>query len=174
MKNSYICKFIALISSFLISCSCTANPPTPPIIKQIDLSKAGEKLHLIVRIKESHDYDFQLRFMFSEGDAADRARIKEIVEGNSEKLRRKDNYGIEIPLTIKVAKIHEAGELLIQESDLSHYETTSFGSDHFTKTIIRLDLEPGTYRVIITNKTDIPLLETTLINFSIVRAYLGK
>lgn len=175
MKIRYIYKFIALISAFFISSSCTADPPGPPLTNQIDLSKSGERLQLVMKIKEPHYYDFQLRFMFSESDAADRRRVKEIVEGHLESSSKTDDsYGIKIPLNINIMKIEKGGDILIQESDLSDFKTTSFGSDHFTKTIIRLDLDPGIYRVIITNKTNIPALEKTQINFSIVRAYLGK
>lgn len=171
MRNIF--KIFSSITILLLTNSCLAKNPSPPISTPIDLTAADKKTEILMRIKQAHFYNFELRFMFQKDDQIDRARVKKLVgeQGNN---GSNINLGISTPLKIKIEKLDLANNYVIYEGDVSEMPVSSYGADHFTKIIYRLELAPGDYRVIILNKTAIRELSGTKTNVGIVRAYMGK
>lgn len=104
-------------------------------------------------------------------DAAERARIAKFMGdwGYDPKTNKRLNNGLPIPLKLKIFYLDPSGEKLIYDKEIMEEELEGYRADAtgFTKTIDRVKLTPGVYRVYVEALRDIPDLNTAPIEFGI-------
>lgn len=146
----------------LSGCSLLDITPTPPIKIPIDLSKAGSVVETEFRIAQDDRIKLGLYFFIND-KPGDRERLLRLVlkSGASEIL---------IPLKIKINKHTTAGkdEVLVEQIYLNNsLKAEGFTSKYFVRTIDRLNISSGTYRLRLETMESFPQLADTPVEFRI-------
>lgn len=137
--------------------------PKPPLILPFAAHKAGSVVTTEVRIVEHRVYYFDLRLGFKENDSEDRKRVQKLAGGfgRDKKSREPLDYGISIPVRLKITTVDSSNDLIIYDKEIQKEEMSGFGANSFSKKIDRLELRPGHYRISLENLKDIPELNET-------------
>lgn len=158
--------------------ACVASPPQPPISIPFAIHQKGSKIETEFVIKEDAIYSFSLNFVCKDDVKADCARVEKLVGSRELDINKNPkDYGIPTPLTLKVIQLDDpltGGESTVLDIGEKLFELTWSSSNVFNKKIGHVPMIRGHYRVVIISLTDIPVLEKTIVNFSIIRPNLGK
>jgi hypothetical protein len=165
---------LVCLSLFWLS-ACTASPPEPPISIPFTIHKKGSILESEFVIKEDAKYEFNLFFRYKENNQADYLKVRQFI--GEAKLGGDGNPivpGILTPLELKVIQLDDpltGGEHIVLDKSGQVFKWTSTKHGGFIKEITRVSLIPGHYRATIISKTDIPVLEGTVVEFEIRRFF---
>ena len=135
----------------LASCSDKPKLPKPHFETPINLSREGVVADFDIRMPKWHRiYHFDIHFEYSEGDQAERERVRKLVGDYG---RDKDNNliepGILTPVKLTIFKKQKQGELMIYQKIIKDPEMYAYGSGFFAKHIGRCDLKRGKYRFVL-------------------------
>jgi len=174
MKKKTLVVIMVMLIFFMGCTSSVPEEPGPklPIELPFAVHKAGATVSTalwIYKNKKSplNNYPFSLEFMFREGDAADRARVRKLTGGGGTINGKPAEPGIPIPLKITIHVIDASGEKPFLEKEVITLAICAWGSNHFMRKIDTIHMPPGLYRVTIVNLRDIPELADTKVKFHI-------
>ena len=180
MKKKFLTITLVLLIFFI---GCTSSVPEEPWIS-IELPfavyQAGATVSADLRIseknrnKETDHYPFDLKFMFKEGDEADRARVQKLAGGGGTINGWPAEPGIAIPLKITIHVIDTSGEKPFLEKEILTKAIWSEEIDSFCRKIDFIHLPPGYYHITVTSLKDIPELAGTEVKLYIHQRYRWK
>lgn len=145
-RRQLILSLLALLF-WLPSIVLAQTYPVPRTQFPFDVSRGDSSLDEKIKIEENRVYHFNLQFEF--GDAADQARVSELVgDGSRYPDGRFGRPGIAVPIYLKIAPI--VGDLNAQpifERTIDTEARYAMRADNFQRTIANVRLPPGIYRV---------------------------
>ena len=166
------------IGSASSACVNGASLPQPPISMAVDVSRAQVVVETEFEVKEEAFYAFNLAYPFKEGDKEDRARAVRLVGApiQNPSTGRWDAAGAELELHLSVQALAADGVAArsIHESDVKRPRESSATADKLVSRLAAVRLGPGRFKVRLVNQHDAPKYHEARVDFSIVRAYMGK
>jgi Domain of unknown function (DUF5625) len=137
-----------------------------PLILPFAVHKADETVSAEVIISNDRVYPFAMSFGFKEHDAADRARVRNLVgEYEQDKDGHLRKPGLEIPLRLQVNLLGAAGKTALVDQTVMVGRMYAQGFDVFRREVGFIRLTPGRYEIRTQSLFDHPELEHTVITF---------
>ncbi len=154
------------ILSGLSGCASDNQIPKPPLVVPFNLDQPST-LENFFHIVEHDQYSFKLQFSFRENDKLDRARVKELVGGNSvDQSGNPLEPGVPTPVTIEIQGLESANKCLYTKT--IDPILTSWGGDSFDKVIVNIALKPGSYKIKLKHLRNSPEFQNTKIALMII------
>lgn len=176
--KKFLVSFTLLTALFLIS-SCTIFNSkniifSEPFSRPVDLTKKSNKSEFLVKITESHNYDFELQFFFNDPKhsktSRDEERVGRLVGGvfiENNKLVKYEGIARYIHLTIAKIKKNRSEQIIFNK--IKEPGNSLISAQHYLQSIDSMELEPGVYKFSIESLKDYPDFVGTAIHFSIHR-----
>ncbi len=160
------------------ACMHAAGLPQPPLSFAVDMSRAQTVIDAEFEIKEEAFYAFNLVYPFKVDDKGDRARAVRLAGApvQNSTTGRWDAPGADLQVRLSVQALSADGRTAhsIHDSDTSQPRESSATPDKLISRLAAVKLQPGRFRVKLINQHDAPTYRGARMEFSIVRAYVGK
>lgn len=160
------------------ACVNGASLPHPPISLAVDMSRAQTVVEAEFEVKEEAFYAFNLVYPFREGDKEDRERAVQLAGApvQDPTTGRWDAPGADLEVRLSLLALAADGRAAhsIHVSDVKQPRESSATADKLVSRLAAVKLGPGRFKVKLINQHDAPKYQGARMDFSIVRAYMGK
>ena len=137
--------FVLLALFGLISCNLSNEPklPKPPFGTPVNLAREGVLADFDIRSVKHNLYSFYLKFEFSEGDQADRERVRKIVGGPHEPA------SVPVPVKLTIFKKQAQDEQIYYRKTIEKWDIDRYGHDNYKGSLGGCNLPRGKYRFVL-------------------------
>lgn len=141
--------------------------PTIPLRQPVDLSTAGKTVDVVVEITEPGLYFFEVDYFFDSRNRLDRKRIANLIGNISDSDQVSPSQGVFISIDTSVFSVKQGYETLVYANKVTNPEVNIIAMNYFGRWIGKQVLDPGVYRIRITNLVNAPELAGTHTEVSI-------
>ena len=138
--------FVLLALFGLISCNLSNEPklPKPPFKTPVNLAREGVLADFDIRSVKHNLYYFYLNFEFSEGDRADRERVRKIVGGGPD-----EPASVPVPVRLTIFKKQAQDEQIYYRKTIEKWDIDYHGHDNYKGSLGGCNLPRGKYRFVL-------------------------
>ena len=138
--------FSVLLVLLASSCNLSNKPklPKPAFETPVNLAREGVLADFDIRSVKHDLYFFYLYFKFSEGDRADRERVRKIVGGGPN-----EPASVPAPVKLTIFKKQAQDEQIYYQKTIEKWDINSRTSDSYKGTLGACDLPRGEYRFVL-------------------------
>ena len=154
--------WLLIVLALFAGCATDMRVARPPVTAPFAIGKAGATASVKVRVTEKLGYVAQLRYVYSEHDPADRAKMWKLANSDHKQLPDGRWFGPGAPpLLIKVAFRRVDGDSagLILEKTIENPQLNSWGATTLNAPLAGMLLEPGVYEISAESLRDAPSFE---------------
>ncbi|WP_296327950.1 DUF5625 family protein [Reyranella sp.] len=144
---------LAVVMPFEAAAQTYATPRTQ---FPLEITRADNALDQTISIVENRVYEVALLFLF--GDQAERNRISALIgDGSRFPSGRMGSPGVAIPIRFRISSKTESatGHFYLEGTALTE-GTSAFRSDVYVRTVVKVRLPPGIYRIQTWTVRDLP------------------
>jgi hypothetical protein len=163
------------LSPWLAACVAADGARKVPLEVPFALDKGGEIVELLVSIPERRSYTFGIGFMVDRKIPEDAERVLALIGTAARDATGKYvDLGVPLKIRLEIESVKTRGPPYHFEMETSEIVLYAGPYEQEQKRITAVGLDPGTYRVKVTNLLAAPPMRGTPINFHIRHYRFGK
>lgn len=163
------------LSPWLAACAASDGARKIPLEVPFALDTGGETVELLVSIPERHSYTFGIGFMVNRKIPDDSTRVLALIGPVTRDATGKYvEHAVPLRVRLEIESVKAEGVPYRFEQEVSELPLYAGPYEQYQNRIAAVALDPGRYRVKVTNLLAAPPLQGTPINFHIRHYRFGK